>query len=164
MKCTGLLCAGLLVIAAGCSGANSRVATHINQEAALTGNLPYNPLAWKVITSWIDEQNGTMSTLFGNDAAVQYARNNSGHDYPSGAVLAAVTWSQQEDPRWFGAGIPSSPKSVEFVSVIKGADQKPSWSYEKYEGSPLKESSKAEASVPGDRAAWLLAQRAAVMP
>ncbi|MGA7237229.1 MAG: hypothetical protein WBY44_16205 [Bryobacteraceae bacterium] len=40
--------------------------------------------------------------------------------YPIGAVLALVTWTKQEDDRWFGARIPAEVKSVEFVGVTAG--------------------------------------------
>jgi hypothetical protein len=153
----GVMAMGL----AGCSDqVNPRVATRLNQDAALVGDLPSNPLQGRAITSWINKQDSTMSTLFGNDAAVQYARSHSDMKYPVGAVLLAVTWNQQEDPRWFGGKIPHKPKAVEFVTVTgPGAT-----SYQRYEGSPLKKVASVEGADPTDRAAYLLAQRAAVMP
>ncbi len=99
-----------------------------------------------------------MSTLFGNDVAVQYARTNGAMKYPAGAVLSVVTWGQQEDPRWFGGNIPKAPRSVEFVTVGS------TYSYQRYEGSPLKKVASEDGAAPNDRAAYLLAQRAAVMP
>jgi len=123
-----------------------------------------NPLAWRIISSAIDPANGTMSTLYGNDLAVGYARANSQHDYPAGSVLSLVTWTQMDDPRWFGAKIPSQVKSVEFVTVGaagSGADQ---YSYEVYTGSPLKKAADRPYGAPPDRIANLLSTRAAVMP
>ena len=150
------------VLAAGlvsCSDkTNPRVATRLNDEAALVGELPSNPLKGRVITSWVNKRDATMSTLFGNDVAVQYARTNAEMKYPAGSVLSVVTWSQQEDPRWFGGSIPQKTRAVEFVKVMgPGA-----YSYQRYEGSPLK---KVEDGVaPNDRASYVLSQRAAVMP
>jgi len=110
-------------------------------RAPLAGTLPLNPLQWNVITSSVDHQASTMSTL-----------------YRAGSVLAMVTWTQQEDDRWFGARIPGPPKSVEFVTVTAG----PNYSYEDYQGSPLqKTSSQAGRKVRLDD---LLSRRAAVMP
>jgi hypothetical protein len=156
-----LLGAVLAVGLVGCSDkTNPRVVTRLNQDAALVGELPSNPLQGKVITSWADKKDATMSTLFGNDVAVQYARTNAERMYPAGSVLSVVTWSQQEDPRWFGGNIPKSTKSVEFVTVTgPGA-----YTYLRYEGSPLKKVAGVEGNDPKDRAAFLLAQRAAVMP
>ena len=153
----GVMAMGL----AGCSDqVNPRVATRLNEDAALVGDLPSNPVQGRVITSWINKQDSTMSTLFGNDIAVQYARAHSDMKYPVGAVLSVVTWNQQEDARWFGGKIPQKPKAVEFVTVTGlGAT-----SYQRYEGSPLKKVASVEGADPTDRAAYLLTQRAAVMP
>jgi hypothetical protein len=161
MRVICLLGAVLAVGVAGCSEkTNPRVVTRLNQDAALVGELPSNPLRGKVITSWINKGDATMSTLFGNDVAVQYARTNGERMYPAGSVLSVVTWSQQEDPRWFGGNIPQSTRSVEFVTVT-GAG---AYTYQRYEGSPLKKVASLEGNDPKDRAAYLLAQRAAVMP
>jgi hypothetical protein len=153
----GAVAAGL----AGCSGeTNPRVTTRLNADAALVGELPSNPLQDKVITSWIDRKDRTMSTMFGNDVAWKYARSNADFKYPAGAVLSVVTWGQQEDPRWFGGSIPQRPKAVEFVTVTgPGAA-----AYQRYEGSPLKKVASVEGADPNDRASYLLSQRAAVMP
>ncbi len=154
-----LLSAVLAMSLAGCSGkANPRVTTTLNNDAALGGGLAANPLQGKVITSWIDKQDKTMSTLFGNDIAIQHARTNEKFNYPAGSVLSLVTWSQQEDPRWFGGNLPAKPRSVEVVTV-GGA-----YLYQRFEGSPLKSVATEEGAVPGERAAYLLSQRAAVMP
>ena len=77
----------------GCSKINSRVATRLNQDATLTGNLPVNPLQWKVITTSISQKDSSMSTIFGNDIAVQYARSAAGHNYPIGSMISLVVWS-----------------------------------------------------------------------
>jgi hypothetical protein len=156
-----LLSAVLAAALVACSDkTNPRVVTRLNDEAALVGELPSNPLRGKVITSWVNKKDATMSTMLGNDVAVQYARTNAEKMYPAGAVLSVVTWSQQEDPRWFGGSIPRKTTAVEFVAVTgPGA-----YSYERYEGSPLKKVAGVQGSDPKERAAYLLAQRAAVMP
>jgi hypothetical protein len=146
MKKIYLLIAALSL---SCSTQNPRVATKLNQEASLVGALPWNPLEGKFITSWTDKHNATMSTLFGNG---------------SGSGLALVTWSQQEDPRWFGANIPAAPKSVEFISIATGSNHQPSYSYQEYEGTPLKKMIAQQGPTPNDRSAYLLSQRAAIMP
>jgi hypothetical protein len=135
-----------------------------NDGAALTGTLPANPLAWHMISSEIDKPNATMATLYGNDTAVNYARTHADHNYPPGSVLSLVAWKQKEDERWFGANIPARAISVEFVTVENGAENKPAYSYELYEGVPLKMSSLEKQSAPKGRAAYLLSARAAVLP
>ncbi|GGG68320.1 hypothetical protein [Edaphobacter dinghuensis] len=148
----------------GCSNPYPPVVATLNKSAALPGNLPSNPLQDRVITSWIDKQHGTMSTLFGNDIAVQYARTSQQQDYPIGSTLSLVTWTQQEDPRWFGARIPAKVKSVEYVIVKAGADHRTSYTYESYEGTPLKQTLEQQAPTPTPQAQYLISQRAAVMP
>jgi hypothetical protein len=148
----------------GCSNPYPPVTATLNQGAVLPNNLPSNPMQDRVITSWIDRQDSTMSTLYGNDIAVQYSRTSQQQDYPSGSTLSLVTWTQQEDPRWFGARIPAKVKSVEYVMVKTGADQRTAYTYESYAGTPLKKTSDQQGPTPTQRAAYLLSQRAAVMP
>ena len=105
-----------------------------------------------------------MSTLYGNDAAVEHARMHLQHEFPVGSEISLVTWTQRADPRWFGARIPEQVKSVEFVTVVATPDGQPAFSYELYAGTPLKISSAQISGLPSERASYLLAQRAAVMP
>jgi hypothetical protein len=152
----------------GCSSGEPTVSAEINDSASLSGDisraLAANPLQWKVITSEINQQDGTMSTLYGNEVAVEYARANAQHAYPNGSVLSLVTWTQREDSRWFGAKIPDQVRSVEFVTVGAGPGGRPSYAYQRYEGGPLQRSSAQQGPIPNERAAYLLSQRAAVMP
>ena len=51
------LTAALSLCLGGCSDkTNARVETKLNQDAALVGDLPSNPLQGRVITSWIDKK------------------------------------------------------------------------------------------------------------
>jgi hypothetical protein len=107
----------------------------------------------------------TPQPLFlGNDQAIAYARKNVSHEYPAGSVISAITWSQQEDPRWFGGNIPDRVRSVEFLEVRSGPDHGWTYLYTMYGGSPLRKLISTEERPPTGRAANLLAQRAAVMP
>jgi Cytochrome P460 len=160
----GILSLAMFLSMSGCSGAESKIPATINQSASLVGPLPADPLQWKIITSAINKADSTMSTLYGNDLAVRYARANSQHNYPTGSVLSLVTWTQREDDRWFGAKIPDRVKSVEFVGIDVAADGRPSYSYREYRGTPLTMVSEQKGSTPNDRAVYLLTQRAAVMP
>jgi len=148
----------------GCSSDEPKISATINPNASLVGDLPANPLKWTVVTSAINTEDSTMSTLYGNNVAAGYARTNSQHNYPNGSVLSLVTWTQRDDDRWFGAKIPDQVKSVEFVFVGAAADGQPLYSYQEYEGAPLKRVTAQEGRTPGDRGAYLLSQRAAVMP
>lgn len=138
------LCVFSLCVLSGCDNNRSRVAplvATVNENASLSATaasaLPANPLKWSIITSSIDPQNSTMSTLYGNDTAVQYARANSKHDYPAGSRVALVTWTRRDDPRYFGARIPDHIKSIEFVFVTELPGET-KFTHEKFEGSPRK--------------------------
>src|SRR5882672_29749 len=135
----------------------------VGDPRSLPGDLPANPASWKFITSEIDRARGTMSTLYGNDAAVNYARSLSQQDYPVGSVLALVTWTQKPDERWFGANIPSAAKSVEFV-FTESAGGRPWFTYERYEGLPLKKVVSPEPTASSARISYLLSRHAAVLP
>ena len=158
MKALFVAIAIMLLPLASCT--RKPAASTINDQAALTGQLPYNPLAWKVITSSVNQRSATMSTLYGNDIAVQYARTNADRVYPAGSVIALVVWAQREDPHWFGARIPSRVQSVEFVTVQPAPG--PSPRYERYQGSPLTRTAASDGDA--TRIDYLTAQRAAVMP
>ena len=114
-----------------------------NSAAALPANLPYEPFAWKAITMYVDPRARTMATLHGNAIAMQtvLARRaaplggTEGPAYQAGAVLALITWSQRDDPHWFGARIPALPQSVEFVEVAAGGQT----SYRRFRGTGLTE-------------------------
>lgn len=154
----------ILLLLSGCATPNPRVATTPNRAARLLGNLPADPLQWQVVTAQINSRQSTMSTLFGNDRAVAYARTHADDNFPGGSVLSLVTWNQQEDARWFGARIPSAPRSVEFLSVRSSAEGKPFYSYQLYQGTPLSLATSQESQQAQGRVSDILSMRAAVMP
>jgi hypothetical protein len=154
----------LLLFLCGCSHQNWRVETKFNGEAAITGLQSLKHLQGAVITSWIDRKAATMSTLYGNDLAVQYTRTHSEHNYPAGSVLSLATWRQQEDPRWFGGKIPAQPQSVEIIVLASSPDHGILYKYQKLQGTPLREAGVEEGPMPNPRSVYLLSQRAAVMP
>ena len=127
-----ILSAFLLSSCANTAGEN------INEKASVTINdqLAENPLSQLVITSSINENNHTMATLYGNEAALKHARDNGSENYPERAVLYQVTWKQKEDTVWFGAKIPEQILTVEKIDFYKDANAiKPR--YTLYKGSPL---------------------------
>ena len=115
----------MLLTLAGCTSAVSHAVNRLNDAAALMGDLPADPLRWGVITVGANPGESTMSTLFGNEIAVQYSRKKSAGTYPPGSVLSFVTWQRQEDVRWFGARMPARVKSVEFVEFTAGKKAPP---------------------------------------
>ena len=159
-----LIGAVLLILLIGCSKPNIRIQTRLNRDAELSGELPYNPLQWDVISSTLNPADHTLATISGNEKAVAHARHHASQEYPAGSVLAIITWSQQEDPRWFGGKIPGSVRSVEFLEVQAALDHEQTYLYSMYSGTPLRKSVSIAEKFPTSRAAFLLAQKAAVMP
>jgi hypothetical protein len=131
-----------------------------NNAAALPAGLPYRPLAWSAITMYVDPTTRTTATLYGNDVAMQ-AVQGRGHDqgappgnpkYPAGSVLALVSWTQRDDPHWFGARIPDVPLSVEFVEVGSGEQNRV---YRSFSGAGLTER-RPSASTNAERVRFML--------
>lgn len=158
-----LLVPRLLVVLVACIVLRSPGVITVNQSATLKGELTINPLKWRVITCGTNPRESTMSTLFGNDIAVEYSRRHGEGHYPPGSMLALVTWQQQEDDRWFGARMPGQTKSMETVAIPMSEGGQPSYSYQEYKGSPLMKTQSNEARA-NARAVYLLSLRAAVMP
>jgi hypothetical protein len=161
MKPVCLLVVFLLML--GCSNKQTD-RDLVNQQASLRHYVPFEPLQWRVVSSAINKQDSTMSTLYGNDLAVRHARTSSQGRYPLGSVLSLVTWLQQDDKEWFGAKIPGPIKSIEFVRVDSTPDNRPLYSYQSYEGTPLKRMPVKEALTLNTRVDYILSQRASVMP
>lgn len=116
-------------------------------------------LEGKVITSMVDKKEKTMSTLYGNTIAAEYARSSAEHQYPVGSELSLVIWSQKEDIHWYGANIPGEIKSIEIVKY-----QAPdSAILEYYEGKTL-QSAKPDFATMVKRIGYISSQRAAVLP
>lgn len=96
-----------------------------NRAAELPTDLPFQPLDWSAITVYVDPAAHSTATLYGNTTAMQAlpahgddpANGRQVPQYQAGSVLALVTWEQRDDPHWFGARIPATPRSVEFVQV-----------------------------------------------
>jgi len=131
-----------------------------NRAAALPASLPYQPLAWNAITMFVDPKTHTAATLCGNDAAMRavQARGpagsspNSAPQYPAGSVLALVIWAQRDDPHWFGARIPDTPQSVEFVQVPAAGQ---TTSYRSFAGPGLAEAQPASSQA-AERTSFIL--------
>ncbi len=129
----------------------------VNNAAAVANatNLPHQPLVWGAITMYVDPKNHTMATLYGDDAAMDAVEAR--RSYPAGAVLALVTWTQRDDPHWFGARIPDRPLSVEFVE----AGGQPH--YQRFSGTALEEDEGAT-KIAAERASFMLGLPPAQLP
>ena len=134
-----------------------------NNAAALPATLPYQPLSWNAITMYVDPTSHTIATLYGNEPAIKataHTTQSQAPAYPTGAVLALVTWAQREDPHWFGARIPDTPQSVEFVQTA--APNQPSI-YRRFAGPSLTEDHPS-ATTAAQRANFIQTQTPAWLP
>jgi hypothetical protein len=139
-----------------------------NHAAELPASLPYQPLGWNALTMYVDRNAHTTSTLYGNEAAVQFMiARNSGRGgthgsiiLPAGAVLALVSWEQRDDPHWFGARIPDAPKTVEFVQLSVSGKAN---DYISFSGAGLVKD-RADAVASAQRMTFVLGLTPAVLP
>ncbi|WP_449435839.1 hypothetical protein [Pedobacter steynii] len=105
-------------------GCNPKNGLGLNENASINslGKLPENPLLLNVITSSIYPKNSSMTVLYGNDLAYNYAKISGDSNYPAGSVLYDVTWQFQADKQWFGANVPEKIRKIErieFWAIIK---------------------------------------------
>lgn len=145
-----------------CFGCSSHVdnAQLLNREASLPSSFQFEAKGLnKVITSSINRKKATMSTLYGNDQAFQHAVKSADSSYPTGSVLALVTWKQQEDQHWFGANIPGELQSIELVKVTGTTA-----TYEQFSGAALTPASNSDTTLVNKRTRYILDEKPAVTP
>ena len=133
-----------------------------NAAASLPSSLPWQPLGWRPITMYVDPRTHTTATLYDNDAAMRVRERWStpGLAYPSGSVVALVTWTQRDDPHWFGGRIPDTPQRVEFVQISAGRGTN---GYRVFEGSELVETHPAAGDA-ARRTSFILNLKPASLP
>lgn len=136
-----------------------------NTAASLPTNLPWQPLHWHALTMYVDRQTHRVATLFGNDTAIQVLDRRDASSaiapaYPSGSVLALVTWAQRDDPHWFGGRIPNTPLMVEFVHA---SPEERSERYRVFEGTTLSES-RRDAREAAQRTNFILSLKPVSLP
>jgi hypothetical protein len=133
-----------------------------NAAASFPSSLPWQPLGWRPITMLVDPGMHATATLYGNDAAMQVLdrRVEPALAYPSGSVLALVTWAQRDDPHWFGGRIPDTPQRVEFVQISAGRGTD---GYRVFEGRDLIETHPAAGDA-AQRTSFILNLKPASLP
>lgn len=145
--------------------ATSRLQEAVNNSAAiLPASLPVHPLDWNAITLFVDPRARTMAVLYGNPTAIGalHARGESPAipSYPAGSQLALITWTQRDDPHWFGGRIPFQVASVELLTINRGGGAP---DYRSYPGA----SAPAHPPQPGaaaERARFITSLPAAPLP
>jgi hypothetical protein len=151
--------AGLLALSA-CSQ-HKVPAGQLNEAASLPPSFDFSTLGLRVLASFVNRQQATMATLYGNDLARQAALGDTGAAQP-GEVLALLTWKQQADPNWFGARIPGALQSLELLRTGSASAGHPAITYQYFTGKDLV--LRADTLHQQERIAYLLAQKPAVLP
>lgn len=132
----------------------------VNENASLPESFDFNAMNLKVVTSSINHKKQTMMTLYGTDSAIDDFRNGTGKVESKERILALITWSQKEDPYWYGAKIPNNLLSVEIIKSQQPFSENSGIVYQKYEGKELK-----KVNADGtDRIRTILSMKPSIMP
>lgn len=139
---------------------NADLPDNINTRASFPDSAKFRPAGLKVITSFINRKAGTMSTLYGNQPALQKAIGFN-KEFVPGELFTLVTWKQQADKHWFGANIPGDLQSVEVLKTHSNG-ARVVLDYQRYEGRTLVQH--ADTLKNSERIRFMLNQRPSVMP
>lgn len=148
---------GMVILLAACTNSNSNTSL-VNDDASLPTSFNFSKQGLKVVTSFINKKQRTMATLYGNDVALQAAKLGSS-TITAGETFALVTWKQKADDHWFGAKIPSSLQSVEYVKTTQPGNTA---SYQRFEGKTLVLSTDTLHNQ--ERIKYILSQKASIFP
>ncbi|MHC6201527.1 hypothetical protein [Elizabethkingia miricola] len=110
----------------------------VNKNASLPENFDFNAMNLKVVSSSINLKKQTMITLYGNPSAINELKGIPDKDDNKERILALITWSQKDDPYWYGAKIPDHLLSVEVIKSEKSFIENSKIQYQRYEGKYLK--------------------------
>ena len=77
----------------------------------------FNDKGLKVITTFLNNYAGTMSTLYGNTAALKMAITGTGK-HVSGEAYCLVTRKQAENKFWYGSIINGAYLTIESVTIF----------------------------------------------
>lgn len=160
LKSAYLFLPAILLLLASCFDKHPDGASLINTEASLPSAFNFNKMGLKVMTSSINKKLGTMSTLYGNDLALNTAK--AGEPVKAGEVLALITWKQKEDLHWFGAKIPGQLQTMEMITTTTAATGAASIAYERYNGEKM--ALNADTLSNQARIKYIFDQKPSVMP
>jgi hypothetical protein len=159
MKRIFLLPAIAAVLFASCATKENQVSL-LNEKASLPASFQFEKLGLKVFNSSVNKTQGTMSTLYSNEIALNNALSGNGTTQ-AGEVFALITWKQQADENWFGANVPSDLQSVEIIKT-QSNNGTINTEYKKYAGKDL--SAVSDTAQQQQRILYIISQRPSVMP
>jgi len=146
-----------LFLLAGCS-APPIADQGFNAKASMPEKFNFTKHGFKVICLLIDNKTGTMSTLYGNDAAIQTIKTANPRQ-TTGWEMALVKWQQQPNPYWYGNNIPGALLSVEMLTAGRKIND---LKYSFFEGDKM--IYKANTSQASERINFILAQKPSILP
>jgi hypothetical protein len=135
---TYILLVSIVVIFCGCKSSPD-ADNLINTKASLPSSFNFNSLGLKVMASFVNKSQASMSTQ-------------------PGEFFALITWKQQADKNWFGANIPGELQSVELLRISTTNII----NYMRYKGAGLVLDT--DTLIPKKRIAFILSQQPSVMP
>jgi hypothetical protein len=160
MKLQIIALLSLALAISACSGKKSPDEI-INGKASLPEALNWEKAGYKVITSFIDKKDSTMSILYGNDLARKAFIATENKIAPN-EMLALVTWKQKADENWFGANIPGTVKTIELIKTSDGKNGANSIAYKLYNGKEFTPST--DTANNQVRIKYIFSQQPSVMP
>ncbi|MFZ4929095.1 hypothetical protein [Chryseobacterium sp. Mn2064] len=131
-----------------------------NKNASLPEKFDFNAMDLKVVTSSLHYKKQTTMTLYGTASAIDELKGNPGKKENGERTLTLITWSQKDDPYWYGAKIPDHLLSVEVIKSNKPFAEHSEIQYQKYEGKELKKVN----SEGADRIRAILSMKPSIMP
>jgi hypothetical protein len=146
---------GLLIL--GCT-TSTQLGDTVNKDGSLPSKFNFPVKNFKVMSLLINKNEGTMSTLYGNDIAIDAAINGTQKQAP-GMKLCLITWKQKANLYWYGNNIPGELLTIETLS----SDENTSGiSYARYAGKSI--SPLANVTNADQRIKYILYQKPSVMP
>jgi hypothetical protein len=160
MKTNIILLASLAFLLAACTD-NTNIASLVNEKAAIPASYNFSQKGLKVVASFINKKQHTMSTLYGNELALQAVKSGNTNKV-SGEEFTLVTWNQQDDDHWFGAKTPSDLKTIEVVKTSGANQHSTAIAYNCYEGKALTPST--DTTHNQDRIKYIFDQKPSILP
>lgn len=157
MKASKYIALAVLIWFSACNRKPASTAL-INQKASLPATFSVSKLNQKVLTSFINYRDSSMSILYGDtsaEAALRSGQPATSADYK----FTLVTWHQQDDPHWFGARIPGNLVSVEQLSKQAGSG---GITYQRYKGNKL--TGVTDTTGNASRIAFILSKKLSILP
>lgn len=131
------------------------------KQAILAPEYLYEVKDQKPICSLIDNKNGNILMLYGNNVALQTANDSLVKQVP-GACYTLVTWKQKQMPGWYGTNMNGGIYAVETLKISQVGTQPLKADYELKPGEVY---SSINSRFDRDkRIRFIIDQRAAVMP